>query len=520
MESLLTKIAAADKECCEVLQEFEITTDVDLQALCYEALKEIFPGNGKKLVQRSKVWNIIKSSLKQEKSTPSTSFSQAEASIIEPLNDSCLDASSPVLEKLQQTPLPQTSSTPKSRQLSVANPVYTIYSDVEALSGAGAGTMTAETRHRLVRGTIHIMVSAASQPPFNRLPSTVELEEMSKSLILTYPCLRDPEAGHGILFKQLKRRLSNLKKVKKPQGPCQNKKRKHITKEDDSSKSFKESLSASTTSTESSAMESDSENDALSGIDNRESEEMMAHHYRSLKKEMTKKKPNEDVINSYLNKEFVARRNWARTIPAEHRCRKIVEVYPCFKDHVEVIEEARRILNVEAAGRETFMEKCLVRLHNNLDHIIYFGMINKGLKAPKASQKDAKLFHALSNLATIFPSKKAPKKVTELYHQLKNSEDPDTFCSKQNGHVPVLLATSEQAFVIVGKQIICEVDTEKLDEAVVAHLAAFYLLDFDYPKNSEVGMSMLQYLLFNDESIPQDITTQFKNTVAAYKAGM
>lgn len=132
----------------------------------------------------------------QEISTPSTSFSQAEASIIEPLNDSCLDASSPVLEKLQQTPLPQTSSTPKSRQLSVANPVYTIYSDVEALSGAGAGTMTAETRHRLVQGTIHMMVSAASQPPFNRLPSTVELEEMSKLLILTYPCLRDPEAGH------------------------------------------------------------------------------------------------------------------------------------------------------------------------------------------------------------------------------------------------------------------------------------------------------------------------------------
>ena len=82
------------------------------------------------------------------------------------------------------------------------------------------------------------------------------------------------------------------------------------------------------------------------------------------------------------------------------------------------------------------------------------------------------------------------------YFHPQNHEDPETFCAKQTRHVPVLLATSEQATIIIGKQIICEVDTKKLDEAVIAHLAAFYLLDFDYPKISEVGMTMLQYSVF------------------------
>lgn len=44
--------------------ETGIIEDEDLQALCYESLKDIFPGNGKKIVQRSKVWKIIQQSLK------------------------------------------------------------------------------------------------------------------------------------------------------------------------------------------------------------------------------------------------------------------------------------------------------------------------------------------------------------------------------------------------------------------------------------------------------------------------
>ena len=40
------------------------------------------------------------------------------------------------------------------------------------------------------------MTSAASHHPFNRLPTTSELEEMAKSVVISYPCLRDAETGH------------------------------------------------------------------------------------------------------------------------------------------------------------------------------------------------------------------------------------------------------------------------------------------------------------------------------------
>ena len=36
----------------------------------------------------------------------------------------------------------------------------------------------------------------ASCASFNRLPYVSEIEEMAKSLVITYPCLRDAETGH------------------------------------------------------------------------------------------------------------------------------------------------------------------------------------------------------------------------------------------------------------------------------------------------------------------------------------
>ena len=41
----------------------EIVETEDIQELCYESLSELFPGGGRKLLQRSKVWKIIQASL-------------------------------------------------------------------------------------------------------------------------------------------------------------------------------------------------------------------------------------------------------------------------------------------------------------------------------------------------------------------------------------------------------------------------------------------------------------------------
>jgi hypothetical protein len=64
--------------------------------------------------------------------------------------------------------------------------------------------------------------------------------------------------------------------------------------------------------------------------------EILLRHYKSLGKEMKKKNPDVMIVNTYLNKEFQARRDWLENIAAENRCQQLLAMYPCFTDHVEV----------------------------------------------------------------------------------------------------------------------------------------------------------------------------------------
>jgi hypothetical protein len=47
--------------------------------------------------------------------------------------------------------------------------------------------------------------------------------------------------------------------------------------------------------------------------------------------------------------------------------------------------------------------------------------------------------------------------------------------------------------------ILLQVSLECVAETVVAFLATLYLLDFDYPKQHEYGLLMLQSITFMDE---------------------
>lgn len=66
----------------------------------------------------------------------------------------------------------------------------------------------------------------------------------------------------------------------------------------------------------------------------------------------------------------------------------------------------------------------------------------------------------------------------------QDHEDPDVWCGKQGGNVPVLMLDKQHCYVIVGKCILSKLEVRLLPEAVVAFMATFYLLDFDYPINS------------------------------------
>ena len=95
------------------------------------------------------------------------------------------------------------------------HPKFSVYVDQEICAASSSGTMSHELKCRLIRATIHNMISAAAHPPFSRYPLTMEIEEMAKSLVIAYPCLRDDATGHV----SVAMRLSNMLRMK--EGFCE-----------------------------------------------------------------------------------------------------------------------------------------------------------------------------------------------------------------------------------------------------------------------------------------------------------
>ena len=57
----------------------------------------------------------------------------------------------------------------------------------------------------------------------------------------------------------------------------------------------------------------------------------------------------------------------------------------------------------------------------------------------------------------------------------------------------------------------------QMDEAMVAFLSMFYLLDFDYPRCHENGLLVLQRLVFNDANVPEDAAASFNAAMITYR---
>jgi hypothetical protein len=99
------------------------------------------------------------------------------------------------VEPALKVPTPHTASIPNLLK-PVEVPSYMIYSDPALVDAARKGSFKKTEYERLIRGTISNMISASTVPPFNRYPTSAELEEMSKSLVILYPFLRDAETSH------------------------------------------------------------------------------------------------------------------------------------------------------------------------------------------------------------------------------------------------------------------------------------------------------------------------------------
>ena len=115
------------------------------------------------------------------------------------------------------------------------------------------------------------------------------------------------------------------------------------------------------------------------------------------------------------------------------------------------------------------------------------------------------------NLSQLFP------KFENKCFSLKAHEDPENLCAKRVGNVPALVLYTDTCYLITGKVIVSKIDGSKMDEALLALLATFYLLDLDYPRNLEIGLSILQNFIFGDQNVPEDISQSFQSALSSYQ---
>lgn len=79
-------------------------------------------------------------------------------------------------------------------------------------------------------------------------------------------------------------------------------------------------------------------------------------------------------------------------------------------------------------------------------------------------------------------------KFENKYFSSKDHEDPENLCAKRAGNFPALVLYTDMCYPIIGKVIMCKIEGSKMDEAVLAPLGSFYLLNLDYPRNLEDGI--------------------------------
>ena len=78
--------------------------------------------------------------------------------------------------------------------------IYILYSDPANRVAAQQVNLNKFMSERLIKGTMNNMVSASSSRPLNRFPKSAEVEEMAKSLVIAYLCLRDDNTGHASII--------------------------------------------------------------------------------------------------------------------------------------------------------------------------------------------------------------------------------------------------------------------------------------------------------------------------------
>ncbi|XP_028417767.1 uncharacterized protein LOC114542403 [Dendronephthya gigantea] len=115
--------------------------------------------------------------------------------------------------------------------------------------------------------------------------------------------------------------------------------------------------------------------------------------------------------------------------------------------------------------------------------------------------KVAKVVHLMKNVHLLFGSgklNKSAKKLIDLIYLIKDHEDPEAVCSRRQGKsMPLLCLDKTSAYLICQGTLIFTVALKSLMRAVLALIGLFYVIDVDYPKSHELGLTMLHNLFIN-----------------------
>ena len=74
--------------------------------------------------------------------------------------------------------------------------MYDLYQDPLLDNLSDEIVIPAEIYHGFVRAQISIMVTQSSQEPFSRYQTNLEMEEMTKSIVIRYPAMKDSKTNH------------------------------------------------------------------------------------------------------------------------------------------------------------------------------------------------------------------------------------------------------------------------------------------------------------------------------------
>ncbi|KAI4888329.1 hypothetical protein NFI96_028573, partial [Prochilodus magdalenae] len=341
------------------------------------------------------------------------------------------------------------------------------YFDMQRVGQEGGCTLSKELHSRLVRNTVTNMVSIIRAVTEFMYPSRNDVQTMAKRLVEYYPMLRDNTVNckhtWESLFKQLMKRLHNIKTPKRRQGPTPQRQRKRRCLDFECSHSDSNtSISESAGSTASTVI-LDRTRSSTSSLDGR---------------------------NSPADKAFIN----SDTLRDQDRPANILQAYPCFKDVDHVMDELRRILD---RSNPDFISDLKTHWESFYCKAQFYGVFKKVLRPPTTQDKVTRCIAMMKALPEMFPSPVAlPKKLDHaseaMVRVLELTENPNTYLQRRPIFSPVLIICDSNCMLAIGSTPVTTFPKENIDTGVLYLLAYYYTFHLTYPKCLATLLSILQ----------------------------